>query len=575
MKPEKNETMRIVDYIMQFLSEKGSKSIFLLTGNGAMYINDAIAKCEGMTYYCARHEAAAPMMAESYARLTGKLGVVCVTSGPGSTNAISGLAEAWADSGPILILSGQSPTDQMPKNYLSKKVRSFGTAGFDIVPVVKPMTKYAVTVIDPTTIRYHLEKAYYLAMTGRPGPVWIDLPMDVQFAIINPNKLHGFVPEITEKFIDKEISDTLTLLCKSKKPLIIGGQGLRQAGALDLFYKIIDQMQIPIAFSRLGNDILPYSHHLNMGQVGRRGQRYSKDLLNEADFILVLGCRLSNSLAGKNLEHFSSSANIVMVDIDPAELEFHKDRLNIQICCDVKQFIENFILAYADFQPVDWKHWTLKCSERKLANKIIPENEVTKFKDPIDLYYFMSRLDNASGEENIMITDAGSNYYVGGQIFHFEKKQREITSGAFAAMGLSIPLAIGAAVAKPNFQILAVTGDGSLELNIQELKTISYYKFNIKLFVINNGGYVSMRNWQDNFFGGRRIGSDDNTGAEMLNLESVAKAFELEYTRISNTKKIDENLKSIMNKKNPVFVEVICDSNQKIIQPYLENELSS
>ena len=365
---------------MHFLVQKGSDSIFLLTGNGAMYINDAIAKYDQLTYYCARHEAAAPMMAESYARLTGKLGIVCVTSGPGATNAVSGLAEAWVDSAPIMVLSGQSPTDQIPKEDSINKVRGFGTAGFDIVPVVEPMTKYAVTIKDPSTVRYHLEKAYHAATSGRPGPVWIDLPMDVQYAEINPDNLESFVPEVDVLTTPDEVKDIFSLFKKSKKPLILGGHGLRQSKSLDKFNKLINQLQLPVAFSRLGQDILPYSHDLNLGQVGRRGQRYSKELLSSADLVLVLGCRLAAPLAGENLDHFDKNSKIIMIDIDPAELEFHKERLDMKVCGDVNLFIDKFLADLKITEMPDWSSWLKSCQLLKERNPMLAVISVIKTK---------------------------------------------------------------------------------------------------------------------------------------------------------------------------------------------------
>jgi acetolactate synthase-1/2/3 large subunit len=560
---------------MQFLQEKGTNSIFLLTGNGAMYINDAIAKCEGLKYVCVRHEVAAPMMAESYARLCGNLGVVCVTSGPGATNAVAGLAEAWVDSGPIMILSGQSPMNQMPKENSLLKVRSFGTAGFDIIPVVRPMTKYAVTIRDAKSIRFHLEKAYHFAMESRQGPVWIDLPMDIQYEVIEPEGLEGYKPDSNLNTVMFDIDSIIKLLKNSKKPLIIAGQGIRQSNALDDFNQFISLLNIPIAFSRLGQDILPYSYKLNMGQIGRRGQKYSKELLAGADLIIVLGCRLATAMAGVQLEHFNKTSKIIMVDIDPAELEFHGERINMKVLGNVKNFLKQFNDAYQGHKSDDWNSWNNACLKMKSDRIMFDVGQVDLNSKYIDLYHFMSRLDALTNQKDILITDAGSNYYVGGQVYRFEKGQREITSGAYAAMGLSIPLAVGAAVAKPNSQIVAVTGDGSLELNIQELKTISYYGLNVKLFVINNGGYVSMRNWQDNFFDGRRIGSDDDTGAEMLNLEMVAKTYELEYFLIEGSNNIDKCLEEIFKKSSPMFIEVICDPSQKIVQPYAETETSS
>jgi acetolactate synthase-1/2/3 large subunit len=540
-----------------------------------MYINDAIAKCEELKYICVRHEVAAPMMAESYARLSGKLGVVCVTSGPGATNAVAGLAEAWVDSGPIMILSGQSPRNQMPKDNSLLKVRSFGTAGFDIIPVVSPMTKYAVTIRDAKSIRFHLEKAYHLAMSGRPGPVWIDLPMDIQYEVIDPEALNKFIPDYSSDSVVHEMDYIFSLIKDSKRPLIVAGQGIRQGDAIAEFNELISLLNIPVAFSRLGQDILPYSHKFNMGQIGRRGQKYSKELLKNADLILVLGCRLATAMAGVELEHFNKNAKIIMVDIDRAELEFHGERINVKILGHVKDFLKQFNFAYKGSQSDNWNSWANECLKMKSDKRMFDINQIDMNSKFIDLYHFMSRLDALTNQTDILITDAGSNYYVGGQVYRFEKGQREITSGAYAAMGLSIPLAVGAAVASPKSQIVAVTGDGSLELNIQELKTISYYGLNVKLFVINNGGYVSMRNWQDNFFDGRIIGSDDETGAEMLNLEMVAKTYELEYCLIEGPNNIDRVLQEIFVKSTPMFIEVMCDPTQKIVQPYAETEMSS
>jgi acetolactate synthase I/II/III large subunit len=569
---EPSGRVRLADYVMSFLVDRGVDRIFLLTGNGAMYLNDAIAQQQRVKYYCARNEAAAPMMAESYARLSGKLGVVCVTSGPGATNAVAGLAEAWVDSAPIMIISGQGPFDQFPPAEAARGVRSFATAAIDIIPVVKTLTKYAVTITQPHTIRFHLERAYELATTGRPGPVWIDLPMDIQYSLINPALLASYHPDIPVAPPEPQISETVSLLQRAKRPLIVAGQGVRQGNAIDLFKRLLDRAGIPVVFSRLGQDILPFSHSLNMGQVGRRGVKYSKQLLAKPDLVIALGSRLSVSMAGAGLEHLAQDAAVVMVDIDPAEIAHQSPRVNVPVCGDVRMFLERLLRHLSSIQLPDWKTWSEECRALKSANPmVLPEQK----RDPLDIYYFMARLDALADERHVFVTDAGSNYYVGGQVYRFEKGQREITSGAFAAMGLSIPLAIGAAVARPEAQILAVTGDGSLELNIQELKTLSYYGFNVKLFVLNNGGYVSMRNWQDSFFDGRRIGSDDTTGAEMLDLRKVADTFDLHYELIERVDDVDHKLRAIMARSGPAFVEVVCDSKQVIVQPYLETALSS
>lgn len=557
--------MRVADYIAKFVADQGVTDVFVLTGNGAMYLNDGLVQEPRLKYFCARNEGAAPMMAEAYGRLSRKVGVVCVTSGPGSTNSIPGLAEAYVDSAPVLILSGQVPTHQTTRHANIPGLRTFGNAEIDIVEVVKSLTKYAVMVTDSKTIRYHMERAFYEATSGRPGPVWLDIPMDVQAAEIDPDKLEGFTPPkpALNIVLDDLVEKTAQLLLAAKNPLLVCGHGIRQGKAIGDFKKLVDLLQAPLVSSRLGQDVMPHSHPCHMGYAGIKASKYCAKIMRQADVVLSLGCRLAIPFVGVKQDAFAKNAKIVMVDLSEAELKKPGVPLHLAVQVDVKDFIPKLIQRLSLEKLPNWSGWLHTCQDIKERNPmVLPEQK----RDPIDLYYFMSRIDALSGANHVLTTDAGSNYYVGGQTYRFEKGQREITSGAFAAMGLSIPLAIGSAVAQPEKQILAVTGDGSLELNIQELKTMSYYKLNIKLFVINNGGYLSMRRWQDDFFEGRRIGSDDQTGAETLNLKNIAQAFDLKYDCIQSYKEIDEKLKQIIATDGPLFVEVICDSKQKVIE---------
>lgn len=558
--------MRVADYIAQFLSEQGIEDLFMLTGNGAMYLDDAIAQSD-INFFCARNEAAAPMMAEAYARTNGSVGVVCVTSGPGATNAASGLAEAYVDSAPVLVLSGQVDTKHTTNLAGIAGLRTFGTAEIDIIPIVEPITKYAVMVNDPETIKYHLEKAFHIATTGRFGPVWLDIPMDVQYADINPDTLSGFEPfDIPEDHqnMDSGIDQVLQLLQSAERPLLVGGQGIRQSRSINDFQKFMELTGIPSIFSRLGQDLIPHSHPLHLGQAGVKGSRYCASVMKSADLIISLGCRLAVQLVGHNLDAFAQDAKVVMVDIDEAELNKPGVPLELRINGDVNKFLGKLLSKLDDKSIPSWQRWAADCRRIRDTNPMVSESQYT---DPIDLYYFMSRLDALSDKRHIFTTDAGSNYYVGGQVYRFEHGQREITSGAFAAMGLSIPLAIGASIAAKNSQVLAVTGDGSLELNIQELKTLSHYRLNVKLFVINNGGYVSMRNWQDSVFEGRRIETTEATGIGTLDLSKVAAAFELPYLRIDRVDEIDEMITKVMSDEFPIFVEVVCNDMQKIIEP--------
>jgi acetolactate synthase-1/2/3 large subunit len=555
--------IRVADYISNFLVQKKITDIFVLTGYGAMYLNDAIASNAKINYFCVRNEASSPMMAEAYSRLKNSVGAVCLTAGPGSTNAIPGLAEAWVDSAAVMIFSGQVQKNHT--TYVSNipGLRSFGTAEINIVPIVKPLTKYAEMIIEPNTIKYHLEKAYYLATSGRPGPVWLDVPQDVQNAMINTNDLEGFKTPTRHVNIDFDKVDMIAyLLGKAKRPLIVAGQGVRISKSIKEFGLLTKKLRVPVVLARLGVDLLPYSNEFNMGLGGIRGNKFANSLMKSSDFVLVLGARLSVPFVGQKLDAFGSGAKIAVVDIEEAELKKPGVKIDIAVNCDLKPFIPVLMKKLADYKVK--KQWLLACQRLKARNPMVTNNLK---KNPINLYYFMSVLDEQATAKNILVTDSGSNYYIGGQAWKFNKGQREITSGAFGAMGLSIPLAIGASIADKTKQVLAVTGDGSLELNIQELKTMSYYNLDIKLFVINNGGYVSMRRWQDTFFEGRRIGSDAKTGVPILNLKNVAKAFDLDYDIIDKWQDIESKIKKIMSKKGPLFIEVVCDSKQKLINP--------
>jgi len=555
--------MRVADYIANFLIAKDVQDIFMLTGYGAMYINDAI-EISGINYYATRNEAAAPMMAEAYARLKGKLGVVCVTAGPGATNALPGLAEAFVDSAPIMIISGQVETEHT--TYNSKlPLRTYGTAEINIIPIVKPLTKYAKFLDNPNDVQYVLEKAYHAAISGRPGPVWIDVPMDIQNSIIDINKLRSYKPPDNKLTIQSNDLDfILKKINSAKNPLIVAGQGIRQGKAEDQFKEFLNNFKIPVLFSRLGQDLLPHNHPYVYGQAGLKGSKYCKKIMNSSDLVLSLGCRLAPQFVGLNFEAFDK-AEIIMVDIDKAEIDKLGDSVDYSINSDVKLFLEEINNKSSNINFPSWDNWINYCDDLKKENPIVVESQG---KNPIDLYYFMKILGELSHETNVLVTDAGSNYYVGGTVWNFEKGQREICSGTNAAMGTTIPLAIGCAVAEPNFQILAVTGDGSLELNIQELKTISHYSYNIKLFVINNGGYVSMKKWQDDVFDGRRIDTSESTGAGTLNLKKIADAFDLDYIKIDDYKKINDQLIELMNNPNPVFVEVVTDNQQSIVEAF-------
>jgi len=561
---------RVADYIADFISGQGVKDVFMMSGGGSIFLDDGLACNKDLNAVCVRNEAAAPMMAKAVAMLTKNIGVVYVTSGPGGANAVSGLSDAWVDSVPVMVISGQVPRAYTSYNVKDRRIRNFGIQEMNIIDLVKSITKYAEVVNDPETIRYHLEKAVHLARSGRPGPVWLDIPLDVQAAVIDTSSLEGYEKdEGAYCNTPVQIEEIIALLKKAKAPLLIGGQGIKIAGAVEEFKELVELLDVPVIFSRMGQDILPFSHKNNFGHGGMKGQRFTRMITRESDLVISIGSRLSVPFLGENLDAFSKDAKIVMVDIDEAELNKPTIKIDIQCQADAKMFIRELIRRLKAEKLPDTGGWLKECRELKEKYPLIlPEMK----KDPIDLYYFCSRLDAASGGSNIFVSDAGSSYYVMGQALRFEKGQREITSGAFASMGLAIPLAIGCSFADKDAQVLAVTGDGSFELNIQELKTMSYYKCNVKLFVINNGGYVSIRNTQDRVCEGRYIGSDQGSCDDVLNFKKVADAFDLPYSLMDKSGSIDEDLKKIMSKSGPILIEVVCDNKQKIIEPIKPKE---
>lgn len=557
--------MRVADYIAKFLSKNKVSDIFMLTGYGSMYMNDAI-HINNIRHIAPRNEATAPVMAIGYSKIKKNIGVVCVTAGPGSTNALPGLAEAYVESAPVFIISGQVER-KFTSSSVGLNLRTYGTAEINIIKFVKNHTKYSSYIDDPKLIKFELEKALYYSLEGRPGPVWLDIPLDVQSSIINEKSLESFYKpkDYIDNSLNKSVEKIIKKLKKSKKPLFVFGNGVKLSNTISQFYKIAKKNNIPFCFTRFSHDLIPFSDKNNLGLLGEKGQRYSKIIFEETDFVISLGSRLSPTFSGDNYNFFFPNAEVAMVDIDKVELEkFDTKKVNIKVNTHLNYFLPIF-KNKIEKEKFNFKNWL---SSVQLIKHKYPMLTRSMKGNPIDLYNFMSLLDKCSDENCILVTDAGSNYYIGGQAWYFEKGQREISSTSNAAMGISLPLAIGSAVADKSKIILAVTGDGSIELNIQELKTMSHYNLNIKLFVINNGGYASMRNWQDNFGEDRRLDTDDLTGVGTLNFKDISRAFNLDFEIIDKSEKITTKINKIMKKKGPCLVEVVTKIDQIISIPY-------
>ena len=541
--------MKVANFIADFLAQKGVSEIFMLSGTGSIYLDDAFAHQKNMNYICARHEAAAVVMAEAVAKLTGELGVVVSTTGPGATNAAAGVVEAWVDSLPVLVISGQVESSQISNND-----RTFGVQGFNVISHVKSITKYAATVSNPEKIKYHLEKAIHCAKSGRPGPVWLDIPMDIQSAEIDLENLESFISEEKDNNCDtKSIKKLVEQLSVSKKPVVIFGQGVRSSKSINNFKNFIKKIDVPVISARMGKDILPYDFRNYMGLGGYKGQVTPTKVLQNSDFVISLGTSHSVSFAIGNDKKFAC------VNIDEKILSKKDLSIDIPIQGDLKDFFEKFNNIIENYN-LNFSRWTDECADIKQNNPIITDKH--KY-NPINSYYLLNRLDDLSDSHHIFVNDAGSANYVSSQTLKLNKGQRELTSGAFYSMGLAIPLAIGAASCSPYSQVIAVTGDGSIELNIQELQTVQLNNLNIKIFVINNGGYASIRVSQDSMCGGRY--TDDE---EILNFSKVADTFNMPFYFLDDYKKLDYEIKEILAIDGPALVEVLCDPNQRIMSPY-------
>jgi len=546
--------MKVAEYIANFLAQQGVREIFMLSGTGSIYLDDAFAHQREMKYVCARHEAAAVIMAEAVAKLTGRLGVAVSTTGPGATNAAAGVVEAWVDSTPVMVISGQVSSSE-----ISTHDRTFGIQGFDIVSHVESITKYSATVLDPSSIRYHLERAVHSAMTGRRGPVWLDIPMDIQSSQISPDNLVGFTPDINDDIafdnLDSKLDSFIKLLSSSERPSVIFGQGIRASNTISEFKNLIELLDIPVVSARMAKDILSHSYRNYIGMGGYKGQVPPAKILKESDLILSLGTSHSVSFP------VDDNSKLICVNIDENILKKDDLKIDLSIHADLKDFIP-LAVSRVENSNLNYSQWMRSCIKVKEENPAITGDHLY---NPINSYYLLSRLDENSSERHIFVNDAGSANFVSSQTLKLNHGQREITSGAFYSMGLAIPLAIGAASCMPESQIIAVTGDGSIELNLQELQTINLNNLNIKVFVINNGGYASIRDSQDSMCGGRY--TDDE---EILNFSKVANTFNMPFYFIDDYKDLDSKINQILAEDGPAMIEVLCDPSQHILSPYEE-----
>ncbi len=561
--------MRVSDYIALFLVKCGLSQVFLVSGGGIMHILDGLACNKDIHVTCAHHEQAAAIMANGYARARDTVGVVVVTTGPGSTNAITGVADAWVDSIPMIVISGQAKRSQNIYNYPVKGLRSIGGQEINILPMIESCTKYSAMVNDAEYIRYHLERALFAATHGRCGPVWLDIPLDIQAATIDSDTLVGFINEIYPSLTNpthKELhlEEVMESLKTANRPVIIAGHGIRLAEANKEFLELVNTLKIPVVVSKLGYDLLGYTNPYFIGAGGTKGTRAANFTIQNSDLILSIGSRLAIPFTGYDFSQFAREAKVIVVDIDEAELNKNTIKIDLKIKADAKIFINhmNCITKTCNIgNKAMWMHTCINWKEKYPAlTKEVRDNAV-----PISLYSLFDRLSDVLDKNATLITDAGSSYYVVTQAFRVKQGQGVLIPAALGSMGFSLPMAIGAYYAKPQSTIVAVTGDGSLQMNIQEFQTVIHNKIPIKLFVINNNGYASIRNTQNLYFNGRKCGADKDSGVSCPDLKKIAEAYNIKYTHINVNYQFDEELSGIISYPNPIICEVRTDSAQQII----------
>jgi acetolactate synthase-1/2/3 large subunit len=551
---------RVVDYIADKIVELGVKDVFTLTGGGAMFLNDCVAKHPDLEAICNHHEQACAMGAVGYAKYTNGFGVTMVTTGCGSTNAITGLLEAWQDNVKCLFFSGQVNKSQTTHGS-HLPLRQLGVQEANIVDVVAPLCKYSVMITDPNTIKYEVEKAIHIASSGRPGPVWIDIPMDIQGSFVDLEELDGFNEESWVKTLvtPEESSEISAMFDAAKRPVLLVGNGVRLASATSELKKFIEKYNIPTVTTFLGVDLLESDHPLMIGRVGIKGNRAANFTIQNSDLLITVGTRLGVPVTGYNYETFAREAKIVVVDI---EREEHlKDTIKIDklIGADAKDFFNTIV-----FNKRSSDDWAQTCLKWKNSWRVC-NSEWDQNKDGIDLYYFTDKLSKANKEDSVVISDAGSAYYVPSQFLDIKDKQRYVTSGAQADMGFTIPAAIGVSVAKGRKEVIGITGDGSFQTNIQELQTIRHYDLPVKLFVWNNHGYLSIRTTQNKFFKGRFIGVDKDSGVSLPDIQKITEAYGLKYFKIETVEELESGINDVLQWEGPVVCEVMCQKWQEVV----------
>jgi acetolactate synthase-1/2/3 large subunit len=568
--------IRVADYIAQSLYAAGARTAFMVSGGMMMHLIDAIARVPGVRYYCNHHEQACAMAADAYSRESGRLGLCYATSGPGATNILTGLAGAWQDSIPVMFLTGQNKVCETIRGTKAFGLRQAGFLEVDIIPMVQSVTKYAAFLSDPSETRYHVEKAIFLALSGRPGPVLLDVPLDVQGAQIDPERQKGFEPKSEARqngmphFTGAVVEEVVDRIASAARPLFYFGHGVRCAGGQGVAAQLLEALEVPVVTTAMAKDLVPYDAPLFVGNPGIKGDRAANLAVQAADLLICVGTSLKPQNTGYEVADFAPNAIKVHVDPDPHVLEHGARMCQHQIQCDSRLFLEQ-LLAVArrrHWKTNAWPGWTSRCREWK--EQFQSRNEKHDLGDdcaPLNAYEFVFALSAKLPRNCTIVTDAGQPFYFLPQALQHRDGQRYIVPGSFAEMGYALPASIGIATAHPDddHTTIAVIGDGSLQTNIQELQTIRHHGFNIKIFVIDNGGYASIRSTQNRFFNGHLVGSSEDSGVSLPELSRIAEAYGLTHIRCPDRRALAAAIDDTLATAGPAICSVRCMQDQEVL----------
>lgn len=548
--------IKVSDYIIKRLEETGTKHMFMLPGGGAMHLNDSLGKSKVIDYVCCLHEQACAIAAEAYARVNNNIGLLMVTTGPGGTNALTGVAGAWLESTPMFVVSGQVKRLDMING---QGIRQQGMQELDIISVVKSITKYSALVDDPLMIRYHIERALYEAQNGRKGPVWLDVPLDVQATMIDETRLIGYTPKpaVKNTSLEKQVLRVIDEINRSERPVLLAGNGIRLSGAVDSFNKLKEVLGIPVLTTWNGIDLIEETDPLYYGRPGGLGHRYANFMQQNSDLFLSIGARMNLLQTGYNFDGFARAAVKIMVDIDHNELHKINVRPDIPICADAGDFIE-LLLEHSDLiekkSRTDWFDY----GNRLKTKYPLITDKMREQKEKVNTYCLLETISDKMTSEDVYVSgSSGSCIDISMQTFKVKKGQRVFCTKGLASMGYGLPSAIGACLASGGKRTVGVNGDGGFVMNIQELETIRRLDLPIKLFVLSNRGYGAIKATQTNIFAGHLVACNEDSGLSLPHISKIAQAYGLKSLVINDNSELDDKVTEALEYDGPVIVEVM------------------